>query len=49
MFPTAINVFVGCVLGNFIWQAFGKRDWSRAAERSFFMAVSLIAFLLAVR
>jgi len=46
MYGTAIVVCAGLTIGNFIWQAFGKREWDKAAERSFFQAVALGAFLL---
>ena len=49
MYEAAIAVYVcaGLTIGNFIWQAFGKREWGTATERSFYQAVALSTFLLA--
>jgi len=48
MYVTAIGVFVGLTAGNFIWQAFMERKWGKAVERSYFQAVALGTFLLAM-
>jgi len=48
MYGTAIGVFVGLVIGNFIWQAFTERNWVVATERSFFQTIVLGAYLIAV-
>jgi hypothetical protein len=38
-----IGSAVGCVAGNFLYQAFGEGDWLRAAEISFFQVWALAA------
>jgi hypothetical protein len=50
MYMSAVYVFAGLTVGNFIGQAFGKRDWRKATDRSFFQAVAIGTFLfLAVK
>ncbi len=41
--------WTGLTAGNFLWQVFATKNWEVAAERSFFQAVALIAFLIAYR
>jgi hypothetical protein len=41
----AVMLWAGLSLGNFLYQAIGKKDWSRAAEISFFQAVALGMFV----
>lgn len=40
------GTFAGLMAGNFLYQAFGARDWAAAAERSYFQAAALAALLL---
>ena len=47
MYGTAIAICAGLMIGNFVWQAFTKREWGTAIERSFFQAAALGTFLLA--
>ena len=47
MYTTAVGVFAGLTVGNYILEAFTKRNWGRAAERSFFQAVAIGIFLFA--
>ncbi len=48
LYGAAVIVFAGLTIGNFIWQAFGGRDWDTAKERSFFQGAALGTFLLAM-
>jgi len=42
---TAITLWVGLTIANFIWEVFMKRDWGKAIEKSFFQAVALGLYL----
>ena len=43
---TALNVGIGCIGANFLWQLLHGRDWGSAFERSFFQVFALGLFLL---
>lgn len=46
LLPTAVELFLGLVVGNFLWQLMtGDPQWGVAAERSFFQFVALAAFI----
>ncbi len=46
MYGTVVGLSIGLTAGNFIWQAFTKREWGVATERSFFQAVALGAYMV---
>ncbi len=46
MFVTAVGLWAGLTVGNFLWQLATKKEWGVAIERSFFQAVALGTFLL---
>lgn len=48
MYGSALCVFVGLTVGNFIWQMFTKREWIVAVERSLLQAFAIGAYLLAM-
>lgn len=41
----ALLLWAGLSVGNFLYQAITKKNWSRAAEISFFQAVALGMFV----
>lgn len=43
---SAISVAVGLMIGNFIYQFFKGRDWSKAMELSWFQTVAIFAYWL---
>ncbi|MFM2330866.1 MAG: hypothetical protein RLZZ26_373 [Candidatus Parcubacteria bacterium] len=43
---TETFVLLGCIFGNYAYQAFGGRDWSVALERSFYQAIPIACLLL---
>ncbi|MBU4466556.1 hypothetical protein L6250_02595 [Candidatus Parcubacteria bacterium] len=46
MLGTAIVVYAGLTIGNFIYAAFKKqKDWGEAAKISFFQAIALSVFM----
>ncbi len=45
MLTTAIFVALGCTVANYGYQAVYDRDWSRAAERSFFQIAAIVAMI----
>lgn len=36
-----IATIAGLTIGNFIWAAIKSKDWSKAAELSFFQAIAV--------
>lgn len=47
MYATAVALWFGLAIGNFLWQTISwKKDWGKAAEASFYQAIALGAFLL---
>jgi hypothetical protein len=44
---TAISVFAGLTISNFLWQVMtSKKNWGEATKRSFFQAIDLGTYLL---
>lgn len=48
IYITSAAVTGGLIFGNFLYQLFTKRDWKKAADRSYFQVVSMAAFCTAV-
>ena len=43
------GLLLGLTMGNFIWQAFGAKDWSVALDRSYFQAGAVAAFYFGIK
>jgi hypothetical protein len=41
-----ICIFIGCAIGNFLYQAIFDRDWGRAAIFSYMQGVPLVALYM---
>jgi hypothetical protein len=39
---------LGCILGNYLYQLFTKRDWVSATERSWFQVATAIAICVVI-
>ena len=49
MITTAIMVFAGLTIGNYLYQMVtGKSNWSAAFERSFFQGVAILVLVLVI-
>jgi hypothetical protein len=43
---TLLACFIGCAIGNFLYQAIFDRDWGRAATFTYMQAVPLLTLYM---